>query len=464
MNPHLARADVLLNQSRYDLAQKEILQALSDQPDSPIAHAMLSICLHALKQYAKAVDHARQAITYDPEMPMGYFALALGLSGERKYKEAEEAVRTAIDRESYDAQFWALLGEIQFNQKKWKEALESVDTGLSFDAENTACRNIRTFTLSKLGRNEEAIRTAEGVLADDPENAESHVSAGWAALHQSDTQKALHHFREALRIDPELEGAREGMLLALKAQHRLYRWMLQYSLWMSKKAAKHQFIFILAIFLLIRFGRQLADKSPGLSMVIWPLVIVAVLFTLSTWLADPIFNLLLLANRFGRHALSREQKWCAILVGLTVLIGLSLVALYFATNDSMNLALAASFGMVGVGITSVFQFSLRWPRLIASGVLLVAIVLNQISYQIALVVVAMDKSIEANREVLKKELEPIADDAPLPRELSVKLALLKQRVDRANGLMDSALNLLYAFQVCMVGLLLASQSRTFTRR
>ncbi len=51
-------------------------------------------------------------------------------------------------------------------------------------------------------------QTLGSALANDPENALTHANQGWALLHRGDHERALEHFREALRIDPELEWAR----------------------------------------------------------------------------------------------------------------------------------------------------------------------------------------------------------------------------------------------------------------
>ncbi len=64
--------------------------------------------------------------------------------------------------------------------------------------------------LVKLGRKAEAGADDRAALLRDPENALTHANQGWALLEQGDHGKALEHFREALRIDPEIEWARAG--------------------------------------------------------------------------------------------------------------------------------------------------------------------------------------------------------------------------------------------------------------
>ena len=90
--------------------------------------------------------------------------------------------------------------------------------------------------LVQLGRKDEAQQTLGSALANDPENALTHANQGWALLHRGDHAKALEHFREALRIDPELDWARAGIVEALKARHLIYRVMLRFFLWMGRQS------------------------------------------------------------------------------------------------------------------------------------------------------------------------------------------------------------------------------------
>src|SRR5205807_5174625 len=101
---------------------------------------------------------------------------------------------------------------------------------------------------TKLGRTQEAVQAVESALAREPENALSHANLGWSYLHQHDHKKALEHFREALRIDPENDYAKAGLVQALQARYFLYGLMLRYFLWMGRQSRTLQWIVILGLF------------------------------------------------------------------------------------------------------------------------------------------------------------------------------------------------------------------------
>jgi len=127
----------------------------------------------------------------------------------------------------------------------------------ALDPEHAGCLNLRAMAEVKLGRKAQAAATIEAALARDPENAGTHANRGWTYLEESDPGRALEHFREALRLDPENEWAREGMVEALKARHGVYRLVLRCFLWMQKLGES------------ARWARSSAAGSPPASSAGW---------------------------------------------------------------------------------------------------------------------------------------------------------------------------------------------------
>ena len=69
MNPHLQRARLLLEQTRYDLAEQELRQALVLEPNDAVAHALLAFCLVHQDKYAEASQESEAAIHLAPDEP-----------------------------------------------------------------------------------------------------------------------------------------------------------------------------------------------------------------------------------------------------------------------------------------------------------------------------------------------------------------------------------------------------------
>ena len=62
MSPHIERALLLFQQSRTELAENELRQALGSDPDDSFAHALLALCLAKRKQFKEATTEAEQAV------------------------------------------------------------------------------------------------------------------------------------------------------------------------------------------------------------------------------------------------------------------------------------------------------------------------------------------------------------------------------------------------------------------
>ncbi len=370
MSKHLDRAVVLIQQSRHDLAEQELRLALGAEPENARAHALLALCLAKREQFQDATEEARQAIGLAPDQPFCHYVMASILHDRRRFDEAEEAITEAIRLYPEDADYWSVLAGIRLAQRRWPAALEAAQTGLTHDPEHVGCNNLRAMALVKLGRKAEAGATIDAALARDPEDAFSHANKGWTLLEQRDTTKALEHFREALRLDPELEYARAGIVEALKARHLIYALMLRYFLWMAKLNRKAQWAIIIGGYITYRILGNLAGQNPLLAPWLWPVLGLYIAFAIMTWVAYPLFNLLLRLNRFGRLALSQEQIVAANWVGSFLLGALICAGAYFVTGNAYVAWVGVVFGFLTLPLSAVFKCDPGWPRRAMAGITL----------------------------------------------------------------------------------------------
>ena len=362
MSPHLQRAQLLYSQSRFELAEQQVRQVLLEQPQDSYAHALLGLCLMRQDKLPEAQQEVEQAIVHQPDNPFAHYCHSSVLEHRNRFPEAEQSAREALRLDPGDPDYYAQLAVTLFHQKKWQPALEAAEKGLEFDGEHAGCFNLRSMTLTQLGRREEAIATVDESLARDPDDALAHTNKGWALLHKGKPKEALEHFREALRLDPNFEYARQGTVEALKARNPIYRWMLAYFLWMSRLEGRTQWIVIIAGYVLIRSLRSIARTAPEWEPWITPIVVVYSIFVLFTWFAYPLFNLLLRFNKFGRHALSRDQRMASNWLGGCLAVGLvSIVVGLFTPYESALLIFLFCLGMA-MPLVTIYQCDVGWPR------------------------------------------------------------------------------------------------------
>lgn len=357
MSVEIERAQLLINQSRFEMAEKELRTAAAQEPDDFRVHALLAYCLLRLGRQGEALSEADIAVSKEPGAPYPYYMRALILVETGRRAEAKTAIREAIRLDPSDADHFALLGGIHLDDKSWAEALKSAESALVLDAEHVQGANVRAAALVKLGRGAEAGQTLDAALAREPESAVTHANMGWTLLERGDHAKAQEHFREALRLDPQQEWAREGIVESMKARNPVYRLMLQYFFFMSKLPPKGQWIVIIVALVGMRLLRATAEAYPPFEPAAMVIGVLYVMFMAATWLARPLFDLVLRLDRFGRLCLSRDQIRGSNLLALTLSASLAFLILRFASGYELFLsaalgALALSVPVAGIHLTA----------------------------------------------------------------------------------------------------------------
>ena len=359
---HFQRAMILHQQRRFADAEAELRQGLAGDPSNARMHAMLGLCLAGRKQYMPATEEAQQAVGLEPDLPFTHYALAAVMIDRERYKEALASIEQAIALDSSNAAYYGLLASVRMGLRDWPRALQAADVGLQLDPENERCVNLRAMALVKLGRKREAGQAIGAALEREPENALTHANQGWTLLHQNDHRRAMHHFREALRLDPQMEWAKAGMVESLKARNPLYRVMLAYFLWMTRLGPQAQWGIILGGY----FGSQLlasaAEQNPALAPLALPLFLLYALFALLTWIAAPLFNLLLRLDRFGRYALSRDQTAGANCLAIVLLGAVGLGVAAWQTSSPPLAYAALGVVLLSIPVTTIFKLPQGWPR------------------------------------------------------------------------------------------------------
>jgi tetratricopeptide (TPR) repeat protein len=367
MSAFLDRAFLLYQQGRMELAERELRQALAENPQEPWAHALLALCLLRRDQKAAATQSAEQAVGLAPDVSFVHYVLATVLHDRNRLEEAERAALEAVRLDPDSADCYAALASVRLDRRQWAEGLDAAELGVRADAEHVGCTNLRAIALRKLGRRDQAAAAIGSALARDPDSAVSHANQGWALLESGDATRALEHFREALRIDPQLEWAQQGIIEALKARHWIYAVFLRYVLWMSRLTRRGQWGVMLAGYLGFRMLRGVAAASPALAPWILPVLVLYVLAVFFTWIADPLFNLLLRMDRFGRLALSREQVVSSNWVGACLLAAMLAAGAWLALGAPAALAAALVFGFLVLPLSGTFQCQPGWPRRAMAG-------------------------------------------------------------------------------------------------
>jgi tetratricopeptide (TPR) repeat protein len=345
----LEKAGILLNQQRYDEAEQILGEILNLNPNDDHVLYLLSEINFQKDNYDRAEELINNAIALSPDSPYYYFLKSRLYYQKEKMAEAESFIKEAIAIYPEEAAFFSFWGQIKLYQKKFQDALEYANHALSIDSNDTFALNIRSTALLKLNRKEESFETIAEALQEDPNNAYTHSNYAWGLLEKGDVDKSLKHFSEALKNNPNSIHAREGMIEALKARFWIYKWFLKYSFWMTNMSAKYQWFFILGFYFGSKGLRALAASNETLAPYLYPLTMLLFVFAFSTWVIDPLSNLFLRFNYYGKHLLNKKQKISSSIIGGSLLISLLSLGAYFIT---------AEFGYI---VLAFFTFTMMIP-------------------------------------------------------------------------------------------------------
>ena len=336
----LEKASLLMQQNRYDDAEKILGQLLTSEPNNDYLLYMLAEVNLQKENYGRAEDLINSAIGLDPDMAVYFFLKARLYLVQDKYKLAEEYVTQAINMEPHEPGFFAFWAQIKLFLKLYDDALNIANQALALDASHVFALNVRSTALLKLNRKEESFDTIAGALHENPNDAYTHSNYGWGLLEKGDNKKALEHFKEALKNDPNSVHAQAGMTEAIKARFMVYRWFLQYAFWMGNMASKYQWFFILGVYFGTKFLSKIADSNEALRPFLMPVIVLLVLFAFSTWIIGPISNLFLRLNPYGKHLLNKEEKIVSSVIGISLLISLLSIAAFAFTGIPALILLA----------------------------------------------------------------------------------------------------------------------------
>ncbi|MCR4411274.1 MAG: tetratricopeptide repeat protein [Thermoguttaceae bacterium] len=362
MAAHLERAKVLLLQRRYADAEAEAGLALAERPDDESAHRVMALCLLERERFDEATEHAQQAVALGPDVPAAHYTLAVVWARRNYLDRAEAAVREAIALDPDDADCRVLLGRILLARKRWEEALAAAEQAMALDPEHVEALNVRAEALRGLGRTGVAEEELVSALQVDPDDAWTHANLGWTALENGQRAQAMERFREALRLNPELEWARLGVVETLRAHNPLYRVLLRYFFWVGRLSTGAQWAVILGAYVGYRVVLEVARTHPALGPWLAPVIVAYLVFALGTWLGRPMMNLALRLHPFGRLALSDDERRGANVVGGFLLAAALAAAAYWGLSFRLALPVAIfCLGMV-LPLAATFQSATPWPR------------------------------------------------------------------------------------------------------
>ena len=332
MSVFLSQGRLLRERRRFAEAKAAIRQHLAIAPNDFAGHFELAVTgwMEGTDHRAALADIER-AIGLDPENPAAHCVRSSILNALDRHQEALAAADEARGLDPENAFAWECRAHALLDMRRLPEAEEAARQSLALDPMDESASNLLSTILRLQQRFDEAEVEIERHLARDPENAWTFATAGWTALNRGDRKQAEDLFREALRLDPEMEHARIGLREAYKARSLFYRLYLRWVFFMQRHSAQNRWLIVIGLYLGFRFGRTILASIHPLAAA--PLVVAYLLLVFGSWLASGLGHFLLLEDRVARLSLTKGEKLDGAVVGGLFVVGIALLGVGFGIYD-----------------------------------------------------------------------------------------------------------------------------------
>ena len=351
ISPQILRGLQLKDLGRYPEAERAFKEALAQEPNDAFTLHQLAACqFHQSGRQREALATVDAAIAIEPNSADHHILRSFILSHLNRSKEALETARLAISLDPLRSGAFTAAAQAHLHLENWADAETTARKALALDADNSASANQLAQALRLQNKLAENASHLAGMLARDPADPHTHASAGWAALQRGERRTAEVHFREALRLSPGFESAREGLLTSFRARSPLYRAYLRYCFAMQRLGKGRQWAVIIGAYVAMKLGSRIQGGVGSAVCVIY------FLFVLWVWVAKAAGNFLLLFDSFARYALRKHEKIEAAVVGGGLIVGLA------ALGGGVILDWPLS-QYLGIGcIAAIFPFSMTFTN------------------------------------------------------------------------------------------------------
>ena len=312
---NIQRGELLRNQGRFAEAETYLQQAIAEQPSTAQAYYELAFCYCNWSGHAKkALATVDRAISLEPNRA-GFLSLRAWILGNlNKNKEAIQVANQALALSPHNILALNAQTRAYIDLCDWKQAENNARRTLEINPTNELAGNFLAVSLRGQGRLQESETVTAGLLAQVPDSAMAQSNAGWSALRMGDHQLANEHFLEALRLKPNYEYARKGLLHSFNSRVWLYRIYFQFISWVARfgKVSRFLPVFVFVILQGVAKGPVNDPRYHGPYSILGVVAIFFLLFVTGRSFG----NLFLLLDPFARHALTPKEKRRSIVVGL----------------------------------------------------------------------------------------------------------------------------------------------------
>ena len=201
--------------------------ALKLQDQNWEAHYNLAVALLGKGDRTRAIQELQTAIQQKPDSVSSHFALGSVFIDEKKLAAAEQEFRSTVQIDPHFAPGALKLSQVLIAEGKLPAAIACLEDAIKQVPADQAgsLRAALGIAYAENGQTDKALTTLKDLVVSQPNSAEAHLTLGllYARSGQpADQDAAVAEFREALRLDKNLNAARMALGKVLLSQQKYW--------------------------------------------------------------------------------------------------------------------------------------------------------------------------------------------------------------------------------------------------
>ena len=164
------RSLTLKKQRAFHEAEKELIEALDEQPDHPLLKSSLAQLYLIQDRLSEASVLAESVLALDPQYAQALYVQGEIFFKEKKLNDALLCFQHAYQKEPKPYLLLSLVKTLR-ELRRYQEALENLDTALTGDRDNLRFQKEKALILNRMARYEDALKIYEKIAKFDPKDA-----------------------------------------------------------------------------------------------------------------------------------------------------------------------------------------------------------------------------------------------------------------------------------------------------
>ncbi|MFD1095472.1 tetratricopeptide repeat protein [Salegentibacter chungangensis] len=200
---YMEKGKVLEKLGRYNEAIENYKITLELEDPTSFAYLRIGKCFEKLGLHDLALTHYKKTVHEDPLLDKGWIAITDFYIKKRNFQKALYYINKAIHIDEENVLYWKRYAKINNRLKFYEEAEQGYKKSLDLGNYELETWIKRCDILIGLGEYETAVKNLLQAIEFYPDTAEIEYRLTGLYFSLNDGDKAYHHLRNALEIDPE---------------------------------------------------------------------------------------------------------------------------------------------------------------------------------------------------------------------------------------------------------------------